>query len=98
MRDGIKIYIDLFRPEDERPVPPLIAWGHTASTTPRAMRSSSQQPGRQLEAISLYVFEAPDPMCWVPKDMRFSVLTLAAHGTPKGCYVCVAEESKMNTI
>ena len=27
MRDGVRIYIDLFRPEEAKPVPPLVAWG-----------------------------------------------------------------------
>jgi predicted acyl esterase len=80
MRDGIKIYIDLFRPEDERPVPPLIAWGPYGKHNPTSY--AKQFPNSLVDSskLSPYTcFEAPDPMCWVPKG--YAVLSVDPRGT-----------------
>ena len=82
MRDGVKIYIDLFRPADERPgaVAPLIAWGPYGKHNPTSY--ARQFPGCLVETskLSKYTcFEAPDPMYWVPKG--YAVINVDPRGT-----------------
>ncbi|MCC6947246.1 MAG: CocE/NonD family hydrolase [Bradyrhizobiaceae bacterium] len=67
MRDGAKIYIDLFRPVDAQPAPPLVAWSPYGKHSPNDPR---RFPGSdvKMDAISSYTpFEGPDPMYWVPR-------------------------------
>ena len=67
MRDGVKIYIDLFRPVDEKPAAPLIAWSPYGKHSPNDPR---RFPGSdvKMDAISSHTpFEGPDPVYWVPR-------------------------------
>ena len=67
MRDGVKIYIDLFRPADEKPAAPLIAWSPYGKHSPNDPR---RFPGSdvKMDAISSHTpFEGPDPVYWVPR-------------------------------
>jgi uncharacterized protein len=67
MRDGAKIYIDLFRPADETRAAPLIAWSPYGKHMPNDPR---RFPGSdvKMDAISDYTpFEGPDPVYWVPR-------------------------------
>jgi predicted acyl esterase len=73
MRDGVKIYIDLFRPVDAEPAPPLIAWSPYGKHSPNDPR---RFPGSdvKMDAISSYTpFEGPDPMYWVPRGYAIIV-------------------------
>ena len=48
MRDGVKLYADIFRPADERPVPPIIAWtpyGKHVPFDPRRFLKKPRQTG-----------------------------------------------------
>jgi uncharacterized protein len=65
LRDGSTIYVDVFRPLDERPAPPLIGWspygkhGHV---------SYDDFPGcgvRDDDVSPYTAFEGPDPLWWV---------------------------------
>jgi uncharacterized protein len=67
MRDGVKIYIDVFRPVDEKPAAPLIAWSPYGKHSPNDPR---RFPGSdvKMDAISAHTpFEGPDPVYWVPR-------------------------------
>jgi predicted acyl esterase len=67
MRDGARIYVDLFRPVDEKPAAPLIAWSPYGKHSPNDPR---RFPGSdvKMDAISSYTpFEGPDPLYWVPR-------------------------------
>lgn len=73
MRDGVRIYIDVFRPVDEQPAPPLIAWSPYGKHMPNDPR---RFPGSdvKMDAISSYTpFEGPDPMYWVPRGYAIVV-------------------------
>ncbi|MBX5466020.1 MAG: CocE/NonD family hydrolase [Firmicutes bacterium] len=69
LRDGTRIYIDLFRPVDEsNPVPVLIGW------SPYGKHARIQYdvffPGSEVnpDHVSSYAaFEGPDPLYWVPR-------------------------------
>jgi len=62
LRDGIKIYIDVFRPEKEGRHPVLVSWGPYGKRT----RSPLYQPAADVRPdLSEYTcFEAADPVYW----------------------------------
>ena len=80
MRDGIKIYIDVFRPADEKPAPPLIAWGpygkHGHTNYHEVFPNCGVKPEMQSRFAA---FEAPDPGYWVPQG--YSVINVDIRGT-----------------
>ncbi len=80
LRDGVRLYADVCRPVDERPVPPIIAWGpygkhgHT--------RYSVQFPKADVPDahISAYTaFEAPNALAWVPAG--YAIVNVDPRGT-----------------
>ncbi|MGA8011147.1 MAG: CocE/NonD family hydrolase [Candidatus Acidiferrales bacterium] len=80
MRDGIKIYIDVFRPADEKPVPPLIAWGPYGKHGHTNYHEVFPNCGVKPETQSRYAaFEAPDPGYWVPQG--YAVINVDIRGT-----------------
>jgi predicted acyl esterase len=80
MRDGVKIYIDVFRPDKEGKFPVLIAWspygkhGHVKYTVfPKCGVCDSD--------MSKYcAFEAPEPVYWCAND--YVVINV----DPRGCW------------
>ena len=78
LRDGVRIFVDVFRPLDERPAAPLIAWGPYGKHVPN-------EPGR-IPAAGLNAehmspvtpFEGPDPVYWVPQG--YAVVTVNPRG------------------
>jgi len=80
MRDGIRIYIDVFRPADEKPAPPLIAWGPYGKHGHTNYHEVFPNCGVKPEMQSRYAaFEAPDPGCWVPQG--YAVINVDIRGT-----------------
>ena len=66
MRDGIRIYIDVFRPVDEQPAPVLIGWGPYGKHGHTNYSENFPNCGVKPEHFSSYcAFEAPDPRYWV---------------------------------
>lgn len=80
LRGGVRIFVDIFRPAGERPVPPLIAWGpygkHADLPVTRLYPDGGVAPG-QLSAYT--AFEAPDPVFWVPRG--YAVINADIPGT-----------------
>jgi uncharacterized protein len=74
VRGGITVYADVFRPADERPAPPLIAWSpygkHAEGRLPLRHPYSGVAPG-QLSAYT--AFESPDPVHWTARG--YAVVT-----------------------
>ena len=80
MRDGIKIYIDVFRPANEKPAPPLIAWGPYGKHGHTNYHEVFPNCGVKPETQSRYAaFEAPDPGYWVPQG--YAVINVDIRGT-----------------
>jgi uncharacterized protein len=68
VRGGATVYADVFRPADERPAPPLIAW------SPYGKHAGPQLPERYPDGgvaagqLSPYTaFESPDPVYWTAR-------------------------------
>jgi predicted acyl esterase len=65
MRDGIKIYIDLFRPEKEGKYPVIICWGPYGKQGRPTIYSLMGNTGLNDENFNKYTgFEAGDPVYW----------------------------------
>jgi predicted acyl esterase len=65
MRDGVEIYIDLFRPDEEKPAPPIIGWGPYGKHGHTRYAENYPQAGVP-DTLSRYTaFEAPDAADWV---------------------------------
>ncbi|MBO0728358.1 MAG: CocE/NonD family hydrolase [Acidimicrobiaceae bacterium] len=67
MRDGVRIWVDVYRPEDAEPVPTLVAWSPYGKHAPVSY-DIFPNSGVRPEWISRHAgFEAPDPGYWVPR-------------------------------
>lgn len=82
LRDGTRIYVDVFRPRAGTPVPVLIGWSpygkHESTTT--YLGRAFRQSGVGEDMVSPYTaFEAPDPLYWVPHG--YAVVYLNPRGT-----------------
>ena len=67
MRDGIRIYVDIYRPENATgPLPTLIAWSPYGKSGPKGgYERFENNGGVKPEWISKYAgFETPDPLYW----------------------------------
>jgi uncharacterized protein len=79
MRDGVKIYADIYRPDIPGRYPPLIAWGPYGKHG-RILYSHLGNTGLRDEDFNEFTkFEAPDPVYWchygyvvINADMRGS--------------------------
>jgi predicted acyl esterase len=80
MRDGVEIYIDLFRPADEQPAAPIIAWGPYGKHGHTRYAENFPNCGVKQETLSPYTaFEAPDAGYWVPRG--YAVINPDPRGT-----------------
>ncbi len=67
LRDGVKIYIDVFRPADEKPAPPIIAWTPYGKHSNGELEKSPKTGVRPGMVSRFATFEGPDPVYWVPR-------------------------------
>ncbi|MBF8270432.1 MAG: putative hydrolase [Gammaproteobacteria bacterium] len=66
LRDGVRLYVDVFRPVDEKPAPPIIAWGPYGKHGHTNYSDNFPNCGVKPEHFSKWcAFEAPDPLYWV---------------------------------
>ncbi|WP_282801644.1 CocE/NonD family hydrolase [Secundilactobacillus kimchicus] len=68
MRDGVKIYVDIFMPTDAVKVPTLVGWspyGKSAGTAPRYTNLFNMLGMGNAWSSGLTKFEAADPAYWV---------------------------------
>ena len=82
MRDGVKIYADVMRPLEERPVPPIICWTPYGKHRNGVAICYAPYPGCdvKLDEVSEYAtFEGADPAYWVPKG--YAVVNVDIRGT-----------------
>jgi len=74
------IYADIFRPADEKPAPPLIAWTPYGKHDPAPLARIYPGSGVKAEWMSDYtIFEAPDPLYWTRQG--YVVITADIPGT-----------------
>jgi putative CocE/NonD family hydrolase len=82
MRDGVRIYVDVYRPEaGAKPVPVLIAWGPYGKHSPRGTYERfHNHAGVKHDWISRHCgFESPDPAYWTRHG--YAVIYVDPRGT-----------------
>lgn len=73
LRDGVRIYADIYRPRVEEPVPVVLAWGPYG----KHWRTNRMFPGADVDPawISEFTpFEAPDPVYWTAHGYAVAVV------------------------
>ncbi len=82
MRDGVKLYADVFRPADcDEKVPAILAWSNYGKRCNefRKPEEVAYTPGVPTGAVSeMAKFEAPDPAFWCPN--RYAVINVDIRG------------------
>lgn len=80
LRDGVRIYADIFRPADEEPAPPIIAWGPYGKHGHTRYGVNFPKADVDDERLSRYTaFEAPDALHWVKNG--YVVINVDPRGT-----------------
>lgn len=82
MRDGVRIFVDIFRPDGvQQPQPTLIAWGPYGKRSPRGTYARFHNNGGvKHDWVSRYAaFEAPDPLYW--SRHGYAVINVDPRGT-----------------
>jgi len=82
LRDGVRIYADIFRPPEGPPVPALLAWspyGKHEGTLRYLVRAFPAAGVREEDVSPYAVFEGPDPAYWVPRG--YAVVNVNPRGT-----------------
>jgi predicted acyl esterase len=80
LRDGVRIYADIFRPADETPAPPIIAWGPYGKHGHTRYGANFPKADVDDDRLSKYTaFEAPDALHWVKHG--YAVINVDPRGT-----------------
>ena len=67
LRDGVQLFVDVYRPLDEQPAPPLIAWGPYGKHIPNEPERFPTAGMNPAHMSPIAPFEGPDPVYWVPR-------------------------------
>jgi len=78
LRDGVTVYVDVFRPDDPTPVPPLIAWGPYGKHVPNEPDRFPKAGINRKHISAQTPFEGPDPFYWIPRG--YAVITVNPRG------------------
>jgi len=80
VRDGVTVYADVYRPADERPAPPLIAWSPYGKHAGPQLPERYPDGGVAPDQVSPYTaFESPDPVYWTARG--YAVVNADIPGT-----------------
>jgi uncharacterized protein len=80
VRGGLTIIADVFRPADERPAPPLIAWSPYGKHIEGQLNARYPDCGVEPGQLSRYTaFESPDPVHWTARG--YAVVNADIPGT-----------------
>ena len=80
MRDGVKLYVDVHRPEGDQKVPALVAWSPYGKHRPFQYEYFYKNGGVDKKWYSSYTnFEGPDPLYWVPRG--YAIVHVDVRGT-----------------
>ncbi|HWI87289.1 MAG TPA: CocE/NonD family hydrolase [Sphingomonas sp.] len=75
LRDGVKIYADVFRPADATGVPVIIGWGPYGKFAPPTYHHFYKFGGMTDDMVSKYTaFEAPDPVFWTAAGYAVAIV------------------------
>ncbi len=79
MRDGVKLYVDVYRPDSAQKVPALVAWSPYGKHAPSGYERFFRNGGVNPEWTSKYsAFEGPDPLYWAARG--YAVVNVDTRG------------------
>jgi predicted acyl esterase len=82
LRDGVTIYVDVYRAESAETLPVLLAWGPYGKHLP-AFSKYDRLPGcgvrREWVSEDYVIFEGPDPTFWCPRG--YAIVNADPRGT-----------------
>ena len=78
LRDGVRLFVDVYRPQDEQPAAPLIAWGPYGKHVPNEPERFPHAGWNPQHMSPITPFEGPDPVHWVPRG--YAVVTVNPRG------------------
>jgi predicted acyl esterase len=79
LRDGVKLYADIFRPDTDEKVPAIMTYAPYGKENPSRYENYYKKGGVKDEWLSKYaIYEAPDPMWWAPKG--FAIVNVDSRG------------------
>ena len=79
LRDGVRVYADVFRPVDERPGPPIVIWTPYGKHWYGALEKDPHTAVREGMLSHYATFEGADPLYWVP--LGYVIVNVDARGT-----------------
>ncbi len=80
MRDGAKLYADVFRPASGGTVPAIMTWSPYGKHVPQRYEPYYRNGGVLPQWQSKYaVFEGPDPLYWVPRG--YAIVNVDSRGS-----------------
>jgi predicted acyl esterase len=79
LRDGVRIFVDVYRSRDEQPAAPLVAWGPYGKHVPNEPARFPTAGLNPAHMSPITPFEGPDPVYWVPRG--YAVVTVNPRGT-----------------
>jgi uncharacterized protein len=78
LRDGVRLFVDIYRPLDELPAAPLIAWGPYGKHVPNEPARFPHAGWNPQHMSAITPFEGPDPVHWAPRG--YAVVTVNPRG------------------
>src|SRR6185503_215635 len=79
MRDGVRLYADVFRPASGEKVPAIVTWAPYGKHIPQRYERYFKNGGVNPKWFSKYaVFEGPDPLYWIPKG--YAIVNVDSRG------------------
>ncbi len=79
LRDGVRVYADVFRPADEQPGPPIVIWTPYGKHWYGALEKDPNTAVREDMVSHYATFEGADPVYWVPAG--YVIVNVDARGT-----------------
>ena len=80
LRDGVTMYVDVYRPADEAPAPPIIAWGPYGKHGHTRYSDVYPNWGGDQDTLSKFTaFEAPDAVQWTRRG--YAIINPDPRGT-----------------
>lgn len=88
MRDGVKIYVDIYRPKDKTNIPVIISWSFYGKRPGEGMAEWQIMGVTPGSVSKLTKFESPDPLYWCYKDYAIANVDPRGVGHSEGDVCC----------
>jgi uncharacterized protein len=79
LRDGVRVFADVFRPEHQQPGPPIVMWTPYGKHWYGALEKDPNTGVREDMVSQYATFEGADPLYWVP--LGYVIVNVDARGT-----------------